>query len=142
MLNFNDADVEQVDNAVSYPGPNIDDDKTKTFDDDISNVEGFKYAVFYCPPNLDDDQMDLAGGVGVRCPVVGDHRPIVRNRCPAFDLYAFGEQGNYSDTTVPLLDGWMEMLRASNYPDHHVHGVLAEEHGYYSAETDVDPNYY
>ena len=76
--------------------------------------------------------MDLAQGVGDRCPGVGDC-------CPAVDFYAFGEQGNYSDTTVLLPDGWIEMLGAQNYPDRN---VLAEDHGYYSAETDVDPNYY
>ena len=69
--------------------------------------------------------MDLAQGVGDRCPGVGDC-------CPAVDFYAFGEQGNYSDTADPLPDGWVEMLRASNYPDH----------PYYSAKTDVDPNQY
>ena len=58
---------------------------------------------------------------------------------PAVDFYLSEEQGNYSATTVPLQDGWIEMLGAQNYPDRN---VLAEDHGYYSAETDVDPNYY
>ena len=141
MLNFNDADVEGVDDAVFYSDPNIDDDETESFGDDNLNTEGFEDAILHRPPNIEDNWIDLAEGAGIRRPGVVDHRPTVGDCCSAFDSYAFREQGNYSDTTAPLPDGWMEMLRvSSNYPDHPVCGVLAEEHGYYSVKIDVDPN--
>ena len=130
MLNFDDADagVEVVDDAVTYPHPNIDDDDTKSFSDENSNVEGIEGAILR-PPTVEDCWVDLAVGVNVCPPAAVDHWLDVGDRRPPFDLYAFGEQGNFSNIIVPLPDGWIGMIRAQDYP---------EVHGYYSAETDDD----
>ena len=88
MLNFDDADAEGVDDAVSYPDPNIDDDDTESFGGDNSNVEGIEGAILNRPCNLEGGRIDLAEGVGV-------HPATVVDRRPTFDVYAFGEERNY-----------------------------------------------
>ena len=132
LLNFDDVDVDQVDDAVLYPDPNIDHDDIESFGDDNSNVGGIQAANFH-PPNVEDGQVDLAVGVALLPPAAVDHLPDVGDHQPPVDVYAFGEQSSFLDTTVPLPDGWIERTRAK-----HIH----EEHGHYSDETDYDCNSY
>ena len=86
-------------------------------------------------PHLAPDcHVDAAVGV-VPCP------PVVVYQLPddgvcllnQFDFYAHGEQGSYSDTTLPLPDGVMEMIWAQNRQN---------EYDDYSADTTYDHNGY
>ena len=93
MLNFDDANVVGVDNAVSHPDRNIDDDDTEFFRDDNYNVEGIEGASLH-PPNVQDGWVDLADGVGVGVhpPAAVDHGPDVGDRRPLLICMLLGNR--------------------------------------------------
>ena len=132
LVNLDDADVDGVSDVILYANLPINDDNTDSVGNDNLNIDGIIGANLH-PPHVPDRQVDVAVGVALHPPVVVDQLPDVGNRPPPFDLYAFGVQGSYSDTTVPLPDRFMARMWAQNNTD---------EHGYYSVDTNYDHNGY
>ena len=117
-----DSDSKGVDDTVIYPNPDIDDDEIEPEVDNNSDIEKLEDTIIQCDPNTEDDDMEVPKGLAHRLPsVAGD---------------SVSEHSYYSSDTFPLPDCWMEQYQARYSPDS---VVSADNSGYYSAETDVDP---
>ena len=86
-------------------------DSVRANDFNVDAVIGANLHHYLAP----DRHVDAAVGVVPRPLVVVDRLPNDGVRPQnQFDFHAHGEQGSYSETTVPLPDGVMEMIWAQS----------------------------
>ena len=129
---MDDAEADAVSCVVPLPIPLANDDMNSVRAEDL-NVDA-NIGVNLDPHLAPDCHVDVAVGVVSHSPVVVDQLPDY-GVClhSQFDLYAFGEQVSYSDTTLPLPNDVMEMIWAPNWQN---------EYDDYSADIDYDHNGY
>ena len=126
-------EADGVSDVVPFVNPLLADDDLDSVRADDFNVDAVIVANLHHHLAL-DHHVDAAVVVVPRHVVVVDRLPD-DGACPLnqFDFYAHGEQGSYSDTTLPLPDGVMEMIWAQNRQN---------EYDDYSADTTYDHNEY